>query len=164
MRWCITRVRGRGLIGGALVVDDRRILRGVVLRVILTIVLWVVLAVVLRVVILRVVLAIVLLGAVIRLRLLSVPSERHPEEAPLRWWGVLIIVTLLLVLRSTGAGHISLRDPPSPAHGVSKEDTRHDHETDRRDNDACSGAQSVPADPIIEIVVVAVGIGHCGRR
>ena len=69
----------------ALVVGGRRILRIVILRVVLAIVL-------------RVVLGVVLLWIVTLLHFLSITSERTPEEAPLRWRGVLVGVTLLLVL------------------------------------------------------------------
>jgi len=78
----------------ALVVGGRGILRGVIWLVVLAIVLWAVLVVVLWVV-LAVVLWIVSL-----LHFLSVTSGWGPHEAPLRWWGVLVWVTLLLILWS----------------------------------------------------------------
>jgi len=124
----VTRVRGRRLIVVALVVGGRRILRGIVL--------WIVLAIVLRV---------VLLWTVSLLCFLSVASERNPGKAPGRWRGILVEVTLLLVLRSMDEGHVGPRNPPSPVHGVSEEDRKDDHETDDRDSDTCSSAQSLPA-------------------
>lgn len=71
--------RTHRLSGVALVVGDRRILRGVVLRAVLAIVL-------------RGVLAAVLLWIVTLLHFLPVTSQRGPD----RRWGVLARVTLLL--------------------------------------------------------------------
>jgi hypothetical protein len=109
------------------------------------------LAIVLLVVfiVLWVVLAIVLLRIVTMVLFLSVASERGPV-APLRRWGVLVGITLLLVLRGMDEGHVRLGDLPSPVHGESKEDHEHDHETGDCDGNACSGAQSLPADNITE--------------
>lgn len=117
----------------ALVVGRRRILRGVVLRIVL--------AIVLRA---------VLLWIVTLLHFLSVTSERAPEEAPLGWRGVLVRVTLLLVLCGMDEGYVCPCDPPPSVHGVAKEDRKDDRETGDSDGNTCSGAQSFPANIIVE--------------
>jgi len=108
----------------ALVVGGRRILGGIVL--------WAVLAA-------------VLLWIVTLLHFLPVASGRDPEEALLRWWGVLARVTLLIVRRVMDKGHVGLRDLPSPVHGISEENREDDPEAGDRDGDTRGVAQSVPA-------------------
>lgn len=98
---------------------------------------------------LGVILVVVLLWAVSRVRFLFVSPEWHPGEVPLGLWGILIMVTLL-VLRGVDEGHVGLGGPPSSVYAISSEKRRYDHETSHRDSDACASAQLVPANPIIE--------------
>jgi len=137
----------------ALVVGGGRILRGIVLWAVLPVVLWGVLWVVLPAVLLRI---------VTRLFFLSVASEW--EEALLRWRGILVGVNLLLVRWGVDESHVGPRDPPSPVHGEGEEDRKHDHEAGDCDGNTCSGAQSVPANDIIERIVITVSLSHHGRR
>lgn len=163
------RVRGRWLIGIPLVVSGRRILWGVMLWVILvvgltmlTVVLRVVLAIVLLIVLAVLVwvgLVVILLRGVTLLWFLSIVSERHPGEAPLRWWRVLIRITLLL--RGMDEGHVGPCNPSSP---VSEDYCRYDHETGRRNGNTCANAQPGPANPVTGAIVVTMVISHYGRR
>ena len=111
------------MAGVALVVSGRRILRGVVI--------WAVSA-------------IVLLLIVTLLLFLSVASR----ESPLRWRGILVRVSLLLVIWNEG--HVLPREPLSPIHAKGGEDREYDHENGDCDNNTCSGAQSFSANDITE--------------
>ena len=91
-----------------------------------------------------------LLLTVTLLWFLPVVSERRSEKASLGWRRVLIRVTLLLVLCGVNEGHVGLRDPSSPVHGISEEYRRYDHETGRCNSDACASTQPIPANPITE--------------
>jgi hypothetical protein len=136
-----------------LVVGGGRILWSVVLWLILATVVWVVMLWVVLAGLLRVVLTgllwVDLLWTKTR-RLLSIPSKWHPEEAHRRLRGILGGVTLLPVLSALGEGQIELLNSPSSAHGYSGEDAKDDQEADRRDSNACTDAQCIPANPIVE--------------
>jgi len=156
--WGVTRVRGHRLIVVALVVGDRRVLGGIVLWTILAVVLWVVLAMMLCVI-----LGVVLLLTITLLRFLSVASDRGPEKAALRLWGILVRVTLL-VRRGVDKGHICLRVSPPPVYSESEEDGKDHHNTCDRYTDARGNAQSFPANDVTKSVVVTISLRQCGRR
>jgi len=84
------------------------------------------------------------------------------KEAPLRWRGVLVRITLLLVIWDEG--QVLPRDPPSPAHATGREGREYAHENGGCDGDTCSGAQSFPANEFTGRVVKTVSLSHCGRR